>query len=96
MNTNLHPVMVQALRGFMGSMGMYSSSPTADAEDHFDAAANTFEAEVEYLGLTLTAEVTQDGRLVDLLQADGTCWMEELSERALRKILFLAQEGVAA
>lgn len=96
MNTNLNPTIASALAPFMGSMGVFSASPTADAEDHNDEAASTFFAEVDYLGLKLTAEVSLSGQLVDVLEtADGTCWYYELSESALRNILKLAQEVTA-
>ena len=83
-------------RAICGMPPSFTASPTADAEEHFDNAADTFLADVEYLGLKLTAEVDRSGHLVDVLQADGTCLMDELSERALRKILALACEGETA
>lgn len=91
---NIHPTIANTLTPFMGSMGMFSASPTADAEDYFDGLENTYTAEVDFLGLKLTAELNRGSdHLVDVLGEDGTCWYELLSEKALRKIRTLALEA---
>ena len=73
----------------------FTGSPTADAEAHFDALADTYMTAVEYHGMALTVEINRPGNcLVDILDADGNCWLELLSEKALRQVRKLADEVV--
>jgi len=95
MTTNLNPAIAASLRGFIPSS--WTANPVADASEHFDNLADTFSTDVNYLGLSLTVEVNRAGHLVDVVATDdGTGWRDELSERALRKILALACEAEAA
>lgn len=71
----------------------FTGSPTADAEAHFDALADTYMAEVDYLGLNLTVEISRSGNyIVYILAKDGTDWYERLSEKALLEIRALADK----
>ena len=82
-------------RTICGMPPAFTSSPTADAEDHFDDLADTWEADVNYLGLKLHIEVSRSGNhIVDLIGEDGTGWYELLSEKALRQVRKLAEEGI--
>lgn len=80
-----------------GGTGMFTDNPVADAAEHFDRLADTFNAKVNYLGLSLSVEVDRGGHMVDVVkEEDGESLHEEFSERALRKILALACEGETA
>ena len=95
-----HPyVVVNAMAARICGMppAFTSASPTADAEAHFDDLADTFAADVDYLGLKLHIEISRSGNhIVDLIGEEGTAWYELLSEKALRQIRKLAEEGIEA
>ena len=81
--SNLNPVIAQALTPFIGSMGMFSASPVADAESHFDMQADTFATDLAYIGLSLSVEVNRHSRRVsDIIGPDGSNLFYEFSEQA--------------
>lgn len=92
---HLNPTIMQTLRPFMGSMGMFSNNPVADASAHFDALADTFTTDVTYLGIDFCVEVNRHSlNVVDLIEtATGTDWFDELSGDAKRNISQLALKG---
>ena len=91
--SNLNPVIAQALAPFIGSMGMFSANPVADASAHFDASDDTFTQQVDYLGLPLDVELSRSGNhIVSVFDQSGNDWYPELSERALRKIVAMAYD----
>jgi len=91
MNQALHPTIAASLKPFMGSMGMFSNNPVADASEHFNRLADTFTTTVTYLGLEFDVEVNKHSRnVVDLIGPNGYDWFYELSDDAKKNISRLA------
>lgn len=73
---------------YMGSMGMFSNNPVADAEKHFDAEVdNYFTQQIEYIGLQLEVEVcVHSRRASQIFSVSGDDLYYEFSEHARTRI----------
>lgn len=92
--SNLNPVIAQALAPFLGSMGMLSANPVADASAHFGMQADTFTTDLTYIGLSLCVEVNRHSRrLVDIVGPDGADLYYEFSEKARQSMARMVLEA---
>lgn len=91
---NVNATIMQSIAPFMPCAwpGLMTNNPVADASAHFDALADTFDAEVEYLGITFYVEVNKHSRKASEITRvdDGTDWYYEFSDSARRNIAHLA------
>ena len=93
----VHPTLMDSMAPFMGgvfgtprSAGMFSNNPVADAADHFDALADTFDWMVNYIGLELDVTINKHTLRVQEIYSDGECIYYELSEKARDNIARIA------
>ena len=89
MNQALHPTIAASLAPFMGR-GTFSNNPVADAADHNDQQADTFDWEVRYMGLDMIVTINKHTLRAHEIYTEEGCIYYELSDKARDNIAKIA------